>query len=52
MSVRVAWRDAYYEFEVNAYNTVYEVFFIWDSHLPECFVRVNFRTNSVPRSAK
>ena len=26
----IAGRDAYYEFEVNAFNTVYEVFFIWD----------------------
>jgi hypothetical protein len=26
----VAGRDAYYEFEINAFNTTYEVFFIWD----------------------
>ena len=26
----IAGRDAYYEFEINAYNTVYEVFFIWN----------------------
>ncbi len=26
----IAGRDAYYEFEVNAFNTVYEVFFIWN----------------------
>ena len=26
----VAGRDAYYEFELNAYNTCYEVFFIWE----------------------
>src|SRR5216684_3747457 len=25
----IAGRDAYYEFEINAFNTVYEVFFIW-----------------------
>lgn len=25
----IAGRDAYYEFEINAYNTRYEVFFIW-----------------------
>ena len=39
----IAGRDAYYEFEVNAFNTVYEVFFIWNeayekggfSHAPE-----------------
>jgi hypothetical protein len=26
----IAGRDAYYEFEVNAFNTCYEVFFIWE----------------------
>jgi hypothetical protein len=26
----IAGRDAYYEFEINGYNTTYEVFFIWD----------------------
>jgi hypothetical protein len=26
----VAGRDAYYEFEINGYNTVYEVAFVWD----------------------
>ena len=26
----IAGRDAYYEFEINAYNTTYEVFFIWE----------------------
>jgi hypothetical protein len=26
----IAGRDAYYEFEINAYNTCYEVFFIWE----------------------
>src|SRR6266404_3703304 len=26
----IAGRDAYYEFEINAFNTCYEVFFIWD----------------------
>jgi hypothetical protein len=26
----IAGRDAYYEFEVTAFNTVYEVFFIWN----------------------
>lgn len=31
----IAARDAYYEFEINALNTVYEVFWIWkDIHLP------------------
>jgi hypothetical protein len=26
----IAGRDSYYEYEMNAYNTTYEVFFIWD----------------------
>jgi hypothetical protein len=26
----IAGKDAYYEFEINGYNTTYEVFFIWD----------------------
>lgn len=26
----IAGRDAYYEFEINGFNTVYEVFFIWN----------------------
>ena len=26
----IAGRDSYYEFEINGFNTVYEVFFIWD----------------------
>ena len=29
IEVFIAGRDAYYEFEVNAFNTTYEVFFIW-----------------------
>ena len=27
----IAGRDAYYEFEINALGTIYEVFFIWDA---------------------
>jgi hypothetical protein len=30
VEVFIAGRDAYYEFEVNAFNTVYEAFFIWN----------------------
>jgi hypothetical protein len=30
VEVFIAGQDAYYEFEVNAFNTVYEVFFIWN----------------------
>ena len=26
----IAGRDSYYEFEINGFNTVYEVFFIWE----------------------
>jgi hypothetical protein len=26
----IAGRDAYYEFEINAFNTCYEVFFVWE----------------------
>src|SRR5688572_23921822 len=29
VEVFIAGREAYYEFEVNAFNTTYEVFFIW-----------------------
>ena len=29
IEVFIAGRDAYYEFELNAFNTTYEVFFIW-----------------------
>ena len=29
VEVFIAGRDAYYEFEINAFNTCYEVFFIW-----------------------
>jgi hypothetical protein len=29
----IAGRDAYYEFEINAFGTVYEVFFIWQDAL-------------------
>jgi hypothetical protein len=43
VEVFIAGRDAYYEFEINGYNTTYEAFFIWDdayeregfSQLPE-----------------
>ena len=35
VEVFIGGRDAYYEFEINALNTVYEVFWIWkDIHLP------------------
>src|SRR5260370_39249456 len=29
LEIFIAGKDAYYEFEVNAFNTVYEVFWIW-----------------------
>lgn len=31
VEVFIAGRDSYYEFEINALNTVYEAFFIWES---------------------
>ena len=35
LEVFIAGQDAYYEFEINALNTVYEVFWIWkDKFLP------------------
>jgi hypothetical protein len=50
IEVFIAGPDAYYEFELNAFNTPYEVFFIWDeawertgfSKAPE-FARGNLR---------
>lgn len=30
VEVFIAGKDAYYEFEINALNTIYEVFFVWD----------------------
>jgi hypothetical protein len=30
LEVFIAGRDAYYEYEMNAFNTTYEVFFVWD----------------------
>jgi hypothetical protein len=30
VEIFIAGRDAYYEFEVNAFNTTYEVFFLWE----------------------
>ena len=30
VEVFIAGKDAYYEFEINALNTIYEVFFIWE----------------------
>ena len=36
----LAGRDAYYEFEINAFNTTYEVFFIWeDAYVPGGFAQ-------------
>ncbi len=35
LEIFIAGKDAYYEFEMNAFNTVYEVFWIWkDVHRP------------------
>jgi hypothetical protein len=35
VEVFIAGRDAYYEFEINAFNTTYEVFFIWQDAYPK-----------------
>lgn len=36
----IAGRDAYYEFEINTYGTIYEVFFIWE----EAFQKSGYAT--------
>ena len=47
VEVFIAGRDAYYEFEVNAFNTIYEVFFIWE----DAYERGGFaRAPEFPRS--
>jgi hypothetical protein len=32
----IAGRDAYYEFEINALGTIYEVIFVWDAEYGKC----------------
>ncbi len=47
----IAGRDAYYEFEINAFNTAYEVFFIWeDAYASGGFANAPefARTNLIP----
>jgi len=39
----IAGQDAYYEFEINAYGTIYEVLFIWE----ESFIKGGFDTVDV-----
>jgi len=34
VEVFIAGQDAYYELEINGYNTTYEVFFIWNDAYP------------------
>lgn len=46
VEVFIAGRDAYYEFEINALNTIYEAFFIWE----EAYERGGFA--SVPEFAR
>jgi hypothetical protein len=46
VEVFIAGKDAYYEFEVNAFNTIYEVFFIWE----EAYERGGF--SSVPEFSR
>jgi hypothetical protein len=33
LEIFIAGKDAYYEFEVNAFGTIYEVFWIWNEHV-------------------
>jgi hypothetical protein len=35
VEVFIAGQDSYYEFEINAFGTIYEVFFIWEDALGE-----------------
>jgi hypothetical protein len=42
----IAGKDSYYEFEINAFNTIYEVFFIWE----EAYQKGGFA--SVPEFAR
>ncbi len=46
----IAGRDSYYELEMNAYNTTYEVFFIWDDAYKSGFAQAPefARANMVP----
>lgn len=51
VEIFIAGRDAYYEFEINGFNTTYEAFFIWDdSYQQDGYAeRPEFaRTNMVP----
>jgi Carbohydrate-binding family 9 len=36
----IAGRDAYYEVEINAFGTIYEVFFIWEESSSRAATRV------------
>ena len=42
----IAGKDSYYEFEINAFNTIYEVFFVWE----EAYEKGGFA--SVPELAR
>lgn len=46
IEVFIAGQDAYYEFEINALGTIYEVFFIWD----EAYERAGY--SRIPEFAK
>jgi hypothetical protein len=51
VEVFIAGRDAYYEFEINDYNTTYEAFFIWnDAYEKNSYAQLPefSRTNMVP----
>ncbi len=49
VEVFIAGRDAYYEFEINALNTVYEVFWIWKDILKPGSPLLRTAANSIRR---
>jgi hypothetical protein len=46
VEVFIAGRDAYYELEINALGTIYEVLFIWEDALPQFAEVPQFRSNA------
>ena len=53
VEVFIGGRDAYYEFEINALNTVYEVFWIWkDVHQARLPATTAGRSSTRQRSAR
>ena len=48
VEVFIAGPDCYYEFEINAFGTVYEVFFIWDEAYEDGFAGAPEFSKSLP----